>query len=612
MILQALYALAEHEGLMKDPDYEPKPIAWLIRVAENGKFLGMDGTHYIPSEEEKRKKPRSIPKIFSVPREGGRAAVDRAFFLYDKAEYALGIDPEQDEKKKRSAEKLEGRFNLFRHRVKECLDATGDEGIQAVHLLLENIAARQEDIPLPEGCAGNDLFAFVFAPDIDRLVTDRAKVSSYWKQLRSSALAQDGKKIQCLVSGKLDISANLFPHLKKVPGGTTSGVALVSFNKNAFESYGWKGNGNASISRDAAESCSTALNRLLHLSYPDPHQPGQSLPRRNLKLSADTVVCYWSATKGEDDFASIFGALLEANPDEVKEVYQSIWRGRPIEVEDPAAFYALTLTGTQGRAIVRDWFESTVTNVSKNLATYFADLDIVRNTPKPKERDLPPQIPIRTLLEALAPHGKREEIPAHLAGKLVHSALSGAPFPFSILQRALERTRAEIGKTTWPDLERRDARAALIKAVLNRRMRFISTPHNQEVQRTMDPNNQDPGYLLGRLMAIIERMQQVALGDLNASVIDRFFSGASATPQTVFPRLLKNLRHHARKAKDEAQGARSASWLERQVDDIMANLTGFPSHLGLEQQGLFVLGYHHQRNWLWTKKEDRESEQISA
>lgn len=609
MILQALYQLAQREGLMEDPDFEPKPVAWLIRVAEDGRLMGIEGTHHIPPEEKEKKKPKPRPKIFAVPREGGRTSGDRAFFLCDKAEYALGLDPETDEKKKRPQEKLNIRFGLFKDRIKQCLDATEDAGVRAVHMLLENVTSGHQSISLPEGCVGNDLFAFVFAPDIDLLVTDRENVRAYWKILRNTQTADDISDIQCLVSGQSGPPANLFPALKKVPGGTTSGVALVSFNSRAFESYGWKGNENAPISRDAAETCSTALNRLLD---PRPVYSGQALPQRHIRLSADTVVCYWSAKKSGEEFASVFAALLEANPEEVKQIYQSIWRGQPATIEDPSAFYALTLTGTQGRAIVRDWFESTVASVSRNLAVHFADLDIVRNTPKPKDRDLPPQIPLRVLLESLAPLGKREEIPAHLAGELVRAAISGAQYPFSILQRALERTRAEIGKTAWSDLERRDARAALIKAVLNRRKRFSATlSHNKEIHRDMDSDNRNPGYLLGRLMAVIERMQQVALGDINASVVDRFFSGASATPQAVFPRLLKNLRHHARKAKDEAQSAGTAGWLEGQVDDIVAQLTAFPTHLDLEQQGLFVIGYHHQRNWLWMKKEDRETAQIA-
>ncbi len=613
MILQALYKLAESEGLMLDPDYQPKPVAWLIRVAEDGKLLGIQGTHYIPPSEEERRKPRSLAKNFSVPREGGRTSGDRAFFFCDKAEYALGADPEQDESKKRAPEKLAIRFGLFRGHVKDCLAATGDEGVQAVHLFLEDIASGKQSAPLPEDCVGNDLFAFVYDPDTDQLVTEREKVRAYWKELRGE-FASDVEAVQCLVSGRPGIPADLFPPLKKVPGGTTSGVALVSFNSKAFESYGWKGIENAPISQVAAETCSTALNRLLHPAYPDPHDPGLSLKRRNLRLSADTVLCYWSASKSKDSLADFLSEIFEANPTKVKEVYHSIWRGRPAEIDDPAAFYALTLTGTQGRAIVRDWFESTVARVSANLAAYFDDIDIVRNTPKPKDHDLPPQLPLRVLLESLAPLGKGSTVPAHLAGQFVSAALSGTPFPFSILQRALVRARAEIGKNDWSDLERRDARAALIKAVLNRRRPPQSTQY-QEVQRIMDPQNHDPGYLLGRLMAVIERMQQTALGNLNASVVDRFFSGASATPRTVFPKLLQGLQHHAKKAKDKAKNdaeKKTVWWLENQVDDISSHISSFPSRLSLVEQGLFVLGYHHQRKWLWTSKEDREAAQTST
>jgi CRISPR-associated protein Csd1 len=177
------------------------------------------------------------------------------------------------------------------------------------------------------------------------------------------------------------------------------------------------------------------------------------------------------------------------------------------------------------------------------------------------------------------------------------------------LQRAIERTRAEIGKSDWADLERRDARAALLKAVLNRRHRH-SPADLKEVTAMLDPTNTNPGYLLGRLMAVLERLQQVAINDVNASVIDRYFGSASATPKAVFTRLLKNARHHARKAKDDERTAGTARWLDRLLDEIASSFDakhgGFPAYLALEQQGLFVLGYHHQRHWLWLSKEERE------
>jgi CRISPR-associated protein Csd1 len=433
----------------------------------------------------------------------------------------------------------------------------------------------------------------------------------HWRSLRALP-AEGGAPPQiCLVSGRLAPPAATVPLIKNVPGGSTSGVALVSFNSNAFESYGWAGNANAPISRAAAEACSTALNRLLHPAFPDPGNPGQTLPSRHLRLSADTAVCFWAAAPG-DDFASYLIGLLEANPESVHELYRSLWKGVEVGIDNPDAFYALTLSGAQGRLILRDWLTTHVKDVARHLAEHFGDLAIVRNTPPAKGRPFAPALAFRVLLRSLAVRGEDKSIPASLAGQLLHAALTGIPYPVSILQRALERARAEIGRTEWLDLERRDARAALIKAVLNRRRRFHqATAPYPEVTEAMDPNNTQPGYLLGRLMALLERMQQLALGgDVNASVVDRFFSAASATPRVVFLRLLKNFRHHVRKAKDDPRVAGGAVLVERQVDRIVHDLgeraENFPTSLSLEGQGLFILGYHHQRHELFLDREERQ------
>ncbi len=603
MILQALHELTEYEELLGDPDYEYKPVAYLVRVGQGGKLLGIEGTRYEPPAEGKRK-PKPVAKQFAVPREPGRTSGDRAFFLYDKSEYALGLDPETDPAKRRPAEKLAVRFALFRERVRQCLDATGDEGVAAVLALLDDLQAGRQAAELPEDCVGNDLFAFLYGTE-DRLLTDRDAVRAFWKSLRGAA-ASEGERVRCLITGLEGVPVDKHSILKGVPGATSSGVPLVSFNQKAFESYGWSGNGNAQVTREAAESYATALQRLLHRAPPDPAQPGLTLPRRNLRLPGDTVVCYW--TPQADDFVDLFEDVLEANPEKVGELYRSIWAGRPPDIEDPAAFYALTLSGSQGRVIVRGWLETTVSTVAAHLAEHFHDLRIVRNTPKPKQRDLPPQLPLRVLLHSLAVLGKGENVPAPLAGQLVDAALRGTPYPLAVLQRAILRFRAEIGKNDWSDLERRDARAALIKAVINRRRRKAAAP-SKEVSPHMDPSNTNPGYVLGRMMAVIERMQQLALGDVNATVVDRYFSAASATPRAVFVRLLKNARHHARKAKDDDRNRGQAFNLEKDLDDMAERFdpkeNGFPAHLSLEDQGLFILGYHQQRHWLFRTKEER-------
>jgi CRISPR-associated protein Csd1 len=606
MILQALYDLAQRDGLMEDPDFEPKPVAWLVRLSDKGELLGIVGTHV--TEPGKGKRPgREVAKPFPIPRQpAGRAGTKApASFFVDNAKYVFGL-PTKD--KTFSAEEGKEKTAAFRELIAECAARTGEQGAVAVLKFLEDVAQDRVKVNLEEKCNSNDLFAFLVSPDADQLVHQRDPIRKFWTQKRSTASPEAITSSICLVSGKQTQTNNLFPLVRKLPGGTTSGVALVSFNKSAFESYGWENNANAPISRDAAESCSTALNRLLHPAYPD--QSGGTLPRRNLQLSADTVVCFWSP-KSDSDFCSAFAGLLDANPDDVKELYRSLWRGKLAEIDDQSAFYALTLSGTQGRAIVRDWFESTVTVVARNLGSHFQDLDIVRNTPPPKGRDLPPQFALGTLLEALAPNGKRKDIPPPLAASMVQSALRGTQYPLSILQRAIERTRAEIGRDEWADMNRRDARAALIKAVLNRRRRFLASPHYQEVLPAMDPINNSQGYILGRLLAVLERLQQEAIGDVNASVVDRYFSGASASPKSVYVRLLKNARHHVSKLKGEGEKYGLALHLDKIIDDVADRFdpkhNGFPSHLDLEQQGLFILGYHQMRKWLWLSRGDRDT-----
>ncbi|RMH19603.1 MAG: type I-C CRISPR-associated protein Cas8c/Csd1, partial [Acidobacteria bacterium] len=401
--------------------------------------------------------------------------------------------------------------------------------------------------------------------------------------------------------------------IKYVPGGSGSGEPLISFNTGAFESYGWSGNANAPIGREAAEAYATALQRLLHPQPPDPQQPDGTLHRRNVRVGGNTVVCYWAGDRRGDGFADVVGALLEADEEGVEKVghlYRSIWNGWPPEIDDDAPFFVLTLSGQQGRPIVRDWLSTSLQRAQENLSRHFADLTICRNTPAPKGKALPPQFSLRDLYRSLAVRGKSENVPAPLATRMLRAIFAGTPYPTALLHQAILRTRAEIGADGWSDSYRRDCRAALIKAVLERRRRFQQTSY-PEIKTTMDPHNDNPGYVLGRLMAVIERMQTLALGDVNATVVDRYFGAASAAPRAVFVRLLKNARHHASKAKDDDRTRGTARWLERQIDELADRFdpkhNGFPAHLSLEEQGLFILGYHQQRHAFFQSKAEREA-----
>lgn len=618
MILQALYRLAETERLVPDPDFEVKQIRWLITVGDGGRFLGIQDTNWTPPAEG-RKKPKAVAKSFSVPRCGGRTSADKAFFLHDKCEYVFGLDPDP-EGDATAPEKLANRAMLFRKLAAACASETRDAGAAAVRDFLVANTGASAPVQPREGTGPGDLFGFIYAPDVDMLVTEREAVRAWWKARRAGPGPGEAQ-LTCLVSGKRFAETDLFPKTKRVPG-VQGDISLVSYNKGAFESFGLKGNDNAPVCREAAEAAATALNRLLHPAYPKPSDPSQTLPPRSFRLAEDTCVCFWAAGR-DGGFSDALTGLFDGDVRAVPEMYHSLWRGGAAPKADMAPFYGLVLTGTQGRAIVREWIETTLPLAQENLSRHFAALAIVRNAPWKKDEPPPPAVPMRTLLESLAPHGKGDQIPSALAAQFVRAALAGGPYPFAILTRAIERHRAEIGATEWADLQRRDARASLIKAVLNRLPQNQPDPNRKEVTRSMDPENKNPGYVLGCLMAVLERLQQEALDDVNASVVDKFFSGASAAPKATFDRLVRNARHHARKAERGEKGG-MAFRLERLLDELMLRINvrtdrgqpvGFPLTLPIEQQGLFVIGYHHMRHWLWMSREERlawEQEQPSA
>ena len=604
MILQALHELAEREGLVEDPDYEWRPVAWIICLGPAGEYLGLLGTHSVPVATPGKKTGRPEAKHFRIPKRlpSRSGSAPPPEFMADNALYVFGLSTKD---KQTPPEKALPRADAFRDYIAQCARETDDTGAKAVFSFLSAHRSGALRIQLPEHTLSNEVFAFSLDHG-ETLVSDRPLIDQWWRNQRSDTAAGAAAG-WCLVSGKQAQNAEKHPKIKNLPGGNTSGAALISFNKASFESYGWKENENALISRNAAEACAAALNRLLAEKPPDPRNPGRTLPRQHIRLSSDTVVSYW--TSKPSDFLSFFDLLVTANPESVAEAYRSIWRGVPVTIDDPACFYALTISGAEGRAIVRDWLESTVSQVAANLAAHFADLKLSRLTPAPKKGSLPPQFPLRQLAESLCPESANADTPPPLVTQLFHSAISGAPYRFSVLQRAVERTRAEITRDSWTDLCRFDARAALIKAFLNRHKRaHPDTAHYPEILPMLDPTNDSPGYVLGQLMAVLELAQQLAM-DANATIVDRYFNGASAAPRTVFVRLLKSAHHHLRKAEDDASKAGTSFRLKRLIDQLSDKFNpkdnGFPSRLSIEQQGLFVLGYHQMRRWLWLSPDDR-------
>ncbi len=569
MILRELRDLARREGLYDDPDFEQKPVHWFIRLTAGGEFVGFEGTRTTSGSPGER--PQA--KRFSIPRQHKRTSAVSPQFLVDNSKYVLGIVPEG---KGLDPARVAACRDAFRESVEETLRETGDPALRAVAQFLQDVAAGKARPPLPGEFEPGDLVSFVVGSGFEPAFT-RPAAREYWGKRRSAGPAAPGPRagLPCLVCGTVGPVETVHPAVKGVPGGQPSGTALVSFNKDAFRSFGLKQNENAPTCRPCAEAYVAGLNRLLDR---------RAVPRRRFDLGPATAAVFWTTAGSEvDDWIR---ALLEADPEAVAALYGSPWKGKPAPVHDPAAFRALTISGSQARAVLRDWYEDTLDAISANLHRHFQDIRIVRES---WNRDRP--VGLRDMLRSLAAGGDEERLPPRLPAEFFAAAMRGYPYPRALLDAAVSRIRAD-GKIP-------SERAALLKAVLRR----ISASHAPgspgEVNETLNPTTKNPAYRCGRLLAVLEHLQEEAVGP-KATLIDRFYGAACSAPASVFGRLLKTAQHHASKID-------YGPLFQQRISEILEGMEGFPFSLSLEEQGLFAIGYYHQRAERFRRKDSAES-----
>ena len=587
MILKELADLARREGLVDDPDYEPKPVRWIVEIGEGGRYLKV-----MPMEEPDAKgKPRI--KAFQVPRSPVRTSGSAANFLVDKAEYALGFDPDDNPRKRA---KLAHHRALFIEYVEAGLAlAPGDAGLEALVGFLRDDGAVNRAIGEIGGrAAANDLIGFRYSDGAESaLVHDRDAVRAAWKALRHPTAPPAAVLVECLVCGRPSPPVDVHPQVRRIPGGSTSGVALVSANAAAFESLGLSGDESAPVCRPCADAYGTALNRLFHPQYPAPD--GQTLPRRTFRLSDDTAVIYWASGAGEHRFVDEFGDIDFVDAARAGALFEAVHVGKDALMKNTAPFFALIVTGGQGRATLRGYYQSTIGGVAAHLRDYFADIEIVRRF------ENSPKFPaLSWLARSLAAQGKFENVDPGLAGRLFLAILDGKPFPAAVLARAVARIRSEREDPNRGQVKHSRERLALIRATFNRQFRGgdprITSLIAKEVPVVLDPQCTSNAYCLGRLFAVLEKLQGEAIGNPGASIADRFYGAASATPAAVFAPLLRKAQHHLAKL--------DGAYYPRIMQEILDLLPAepFPTTMALEEQGLFALGYYHQKADLWRPK----------
>lgn len=557
MLLQRLREYSERLPELPPSMYARTPIRWLLDLEPAGRLLGVRSL----GDEKGRGERLLAPHV-------QRSSGVRAKLLADNGEYVLGIarDPAKQERVDRCHE-------AFVAEVAACAEATGEPAVAAVLQFLRGLDLSSLD--LPEDFEPASVITFTVGSAGGRVLPiDLPSVRRYWASATAGDEAgEEDEPQECLVCGEVRPAERRMPFkVKGVPGGQPSGTALISANENAFESYGLEASLTAPTCRECAERFTNSLNALLK-------------DRASHVTVGPVVYAFWTRTGGFNPVS----LLSDPDPAEVRELIAAAWHGRvaATQLDDETAFFAIALSASGGRVVVRDWLDTTVGAARRSLARFFALQRLVDPVEPASDDGRPYGI---YALAAATVREPRRDLPPQIPEALLRCALRCGPLPPGLVYQVVRRSRAE-QKVTRP-------RAVLIKMTLLARLWSSCEEENDmsDPLVRLDAESRDPAYQCGRLMAVVEAIQRRALPGINATVTDRFYGSASSAPGSVFGTLLRQSRPHlAKLRKGEPKDRAAAGALEKRLEEVLSGLDGFPATLDLDQQARFALGYYHQK-----------------
>lgn len=556
--------------------FSPEKISYEILLTPEGNLVTVQETF-----DTTGKKP--VPRVMNVPQPEKRTAGIKPNFLWDKTSYVLGVSANSKRADKEHA--------AFKALHENALDDTDDPGLKAFLTFLRGwTPERFEPTHFKDEMLDTNM---VFRLDGENEYLHERPAAKAIRAHLLDAEADSGQTAICLVSGERSPLTRLHPTIKGVNGAQSSGASIVSFNLDAFTSYGKSQGENAPVSNQSAFAYTAALNYLLRRGEHN---------RQRLQIG-DTTVVFWAEAGDAEAAASAeltLADMLDPPADDsnqterVRQVLAGIAKGRPLTEIDPVLaegtrMYVLGLAPNASRLSIRFWLVDTLDVLAQRIVQHRTDLQLA---PSPWRTE--PSVWRLALATAPSRDGraKSEDIPPQLAGELMRAILTGSRYPGSLLANTVMRLRA--------DGDISGVRVALCKAVLARNLRAQSS--QEEIPVTLDTQSTQPAYLLGRLFAVLEYAQRSALGgQVNATIRDRYYGAASATPASIFPVLLRNAQNHLSKLRKERPG--QAVNLEKDIRQIVSGLSEqFPRSLRIEDQGRFAIGYYHQSQAHFTKR----------
>lgn len=588
MILQALTAYYEQlvrQGKLSAPGWDDSfKVSYELRLNDAGQLLRV-----VPLLTEKTvgKKTVLAPRAMRVPAHEKRSSGIAANFLCDNSTYLLGAD--EKGKPERAADCFKACAKLH-HTILDGVDSPAarallayfdswDPAQAAAHPLL---AEQWKEIT---GNA-NLIFGYEATDHSHSFVNDDPAIQNAW-QTHYNDRSADSDMGQCLITGKYAPIERTHPNISGVPGAQSSGAPLVSFNARAFCSYGHEQGDNAPVSKYAAFAYTTALNRLL-------------ADRSHCKHVGDTTILCWAenAEPVYQDAMSmfLFGAdeATGIQESDVQAALKRLSAGQTVpflekELSPDQHFYLLGLAPNAARLSVRFFLRDTFGSFAQNLQKHAEEMEIDCSE-KEKFRTLPIWAVVNETTRTVP--GQPAKPSPQLAGDLLRAVLTGGRYPATLLNGVTLRIRAEQNVTR--------GRAAVIKAYY---LRNYPTELNKEVYTVSLNETTNVPYLLGRLFSVLEAVQKAANPGINTTIKDRYFNAACATPGMSFPTLLRLSQKHLRKLNDGL-----ATHYDKQITELMAQLpeSGFPARLSLPDQGKFAIGYYHQTQKRYVKKNEEE------
>lgn len=562
MILQALTAYYEAlraRGEIGEIGWAETRVQYALELDAAGQLLRI-----LPLESADEK-GKAIVRYLELPAPVKRTSGVNANFLWDNSAYLLGIDG------KGKPERTKQCFAAAKELHLKLLSDLDDPAARAICAFFrtwepENAMVHPTVAEVADKLLAGANLTFWFD---GRLAKESAAIRRRWQEYYDTP--PEGEKMRCLVTGELVVPEDVHPAIKRVYGAQSSGAALVSFNGDAFCSYGRVQNQNAPVGRYAAFAYTAALNRLLSDS-------------NHCRRMGDTTVVFW-AEDAEPQYQDFFGLAIDGGnvvtDDDLRSVMNALAQGRDCDwnalpLHPDNRFYVLGLAPNAARLSVRFFLQNDFGAFVRHFKEHFDRLEIVR-----WKNDKETELPLWKLLRETVNQNSRDKTPSpQMAGDVLRSIFSGGRYPATLYQSTMLRLLAEHNVSR--------GKAAIIKAYLLRNSR---NEKNKEAL-TVELNDQTTylPYLLGRLFAVLENIQSAANPGINTTIKDKYLTSACETPSVVFPTLLKLAEKHLRKINGGTKGD-----CEKQLRELTDKITeSFPKHLNLDDQGIFMLGYYHQ------------------